>query len=156
MSDHGNATHTLIAVTLLAGLLLFVWSIRAANTVPVEYRSASPGFGWSWDFDYASAVDDAGRFGAAPRPWAAVASGDRLLLPLDQPLRASGLKITYRGMPAIDRLRLDVAILRLDPDVTYHRDVDLREARQGMTIGDQRFVLIAVTPGYLRLRAVGR
>lgn len=155
MSDRNPIANAFVAVALMAGSLLFLWSIRAAETVPVEYRSASPGFGWAWDFDYAAGMTEAGRFGEAPQPWAAVAAGDRLLLPVDQPLRTRGLKMTYRGMPAAGRFRVDISIASLDPDVAYPREFSVAEARRGLRVSDQRFVLETITPNYLRLRATG-
>ncbi|HSO20800.1 MAG TPA: hypothetical protein VLT88_15155, partial [Desulfosarcina sp.] len=55
-----------IACTLAVGLLLFVWAVGSSGSIPVEYRSASPGFGWGWEYDYDLGVNQAGRFGEAP------------------------------------------------------------------------------------------
>jgi hypothetical protein len=141
---------------LLAGGFLFVWMIVLSDAVPAEYRSASPGFGWSWDFDYEAAMRDAGRLGAAPWPWPARNTGNRLLLPRNQPLVYEGLAITYRGMIKSDGFRLDVVIQSLDSGVTYPRDVSVMEARRGFTIADGHFTLEQITPRYLRLRAAGQ
>ena len=137
---------------LLVGAFLFVRAMGLSNAIPDEYRSASPGFGWAWDFDYALGVGEAGRFGEAPWPWPAQVSGDHLLLPLDQSLNSRGLKLTYQGMLAADRFRLDVGIVRLDPNTTYPQNFRVSEARRGLMIDDRRFVLESITPLYLRLR----
>ncbi|HSO20351.1 MAG TPA: hypothetical protein VLT88_12890 [Desulfosarcina sp.] len=141
-----------IVCTLAVGLLLFVWAVGSSGSIPVEYRSASPGFGWGWEYDYDLGVGEAGRFGEAPWPWPATASDGRMLLPLNQTLAFRGLELTYRGMTAPRRFRLDVAIAHLDPDVTYPREVDVAQARQGLLIDDRRFVLETIMPRYIRLR----
>ena len=139
---------------LLAGGFLFVWMIVLSDAVPAEYRSASPGFGWSWDFDYEDAMRDAGRLGAEPWPWPAKETGNRLVLPLNQPLLSEGLKITYRGMMESGGFRLDMVIQSLDSSVTYPRDFGVLEARRGFTIANRHFTLENITPLYLRLRSV--
>ncbi len=141
---------------LLAGGFLFVWMTVLSDAVPREYRSASPGFGWSWDFDFEDAMRDAGRLGAEPWPWPAKATGNRFVLPLNQPLLSEGLKLTYRGMMESGGFRLDMVIQRLDPSVTYPLELVAMEARQGFTIADRHFTLEQITPRYLRLRAAAR
>ena len=153
MRDESTIEIVGLACALIMGALFFVGGISLSNTVPAEYRSASPGFGWSWDFDYASGMAEAGRFGEAPWPWPATAHGNHLLLPLDQPLVASGLKLAYQGMPTADRFRLDIGIQRLDPGTTYPQDFSVTEARRGFMIDDQQFALETITPRYLRLHA---
>jgi hypothetical protein len=72
-----------------------VWAISLSEAVPEKYRSASPGFGWSWPFDYEGAMWEAGRFGEASWPCPAKQTGNRIVLPLNQPLIFEGLEITY-------------------------------------------------------------
>ena len=141
---------------MAAGAAAFVWAVVLAGTVPTEYRSASPGFGWGWEYDYELGVSEAGRLGAAPRPWPATVSGDRLLLPLNQPLVFQGLRLIYRGSGGPGRFRLDVVIRGLDPGVTYPNTYAEADAMHGLMIDDRRFVLETVTANYLRLRAVAR
>ena len=138
---------------ILAGGFLFVWGIVLSDTVPVEYRSTSPGFGWSWDFDYDAAMRDAGNLGAEPWPWPAKETGNRLVLPLDQPLLFKGLEITYRGMSESGRFRLDVVIQSLDSSFRYPRDLGVKESRRGFMIDDRRFELEKISPLYLLLRS---
>jgi len=151
-SDHPIQV-TVLAGILLAGGFLFVWMILLRDAVPAEYRSASPGFGWSWDFDYEAGMRDAGRVGAQPWPWPAKETGNRLVLPMDQPLLSKGLEITYRGILESGRFRLDVVIQSLDSNFTYQRDFDMLEAQRGFTIADRRFMLEKISPLYLRLRS---
>ena len=151
-SDNPIAIVVLTGI-LLAGGFLFVRMIVLSDAVPAEYRSTSPGFGWSWDFDYEAAMKDAGRPGAEPWPWLAKKTGNRLLLPLDQPLLFKGLKLTYRGMPYSASFQLDFVIQNLDPSFTYSRKISAREARRGFLIDDHPFALEKVSPLYLRLRS---
>lgn len=142
-----------VAGTLLTAGAMFVCMIVLSDSIPTEYRSASPGFGWSWDFDYDTAMRNAGRFGEKPWPWPAQETDNRLMLPLNQPLRSEGLKITYKGMIATGGFRLDIVIQSLDAGVIYPRDVDLVEARRGFTIADRHFTAEKITQRYLRLRS---
>lgn len=144
-----------IAGVLSAGVALFVWVILLSDAIPEEYRSASPGFGWNFDFDYEGAMKDTGRLGATPWPWPAKKTGNRFLLPLNQPLLAQGTETTYRGLLARGSFRLDVVIHSLDSGVTYPREFSVSEARRGITIADRHFTLEKITPRYLRLRAAG-
>lgn len=134
---------------LMIGILLFVWAVIQSDAVPAEYRSASPGFGWSWDFDYEASMKDAGRLGEEPWPWPAKMIGNRLVLPIDQPLMAGGLEITYRGIMEADSFRLDIVILSLDASVTYHQVIKIPEARRSFTLSDRRFRLEHITSRYL-------
>jgi hypothetical protein len=145
-----------LAGLLLAGCFLFVYMIVLSDQVPAEYRSASPGFGWSWDFDYEDAMHNAGRLGAAPWPWPAKATGSHFVLPLNQTLLSEGLELTYRGMTPSGGFRLDMVLQRLDPSVTYPLALAVVEARQGFTLADRHFWLEQITPRYLRLRTVAR
>jgi hypothetical protein len=144
--------NAVIIVVLVAGICLYVGAIVLSDAVPREYRSASPGFGWSWDFDYQSATREAGRPGARPWPWPAKKSGRRLLLPLNQPLLAEGVELTYRGRTPSGTFRMDIVIRSLDPRVTYHREFNVVDAKRGLTIADRRFSLENITSRYIRLR----
>lgn len=141
---------------LIVGGFLFVRMIVLSDAVPAEYRSASPGFGWSWDFDYEDAMGDAGRLGEEPWPWPAKKTGNRLVLPLDQTLVSEELEITYRGMAKSGVFRLDVVIHRLDASVTYPRVLVVTEAKRGFTLADRHFTLEQITPIYIRLRAAAQ
>jgi hypothetical protein len=139
---------------LLAGGILFWVATTLSQRVPKEYRSTSPGYGWSWDFNYQDGIQNGGRVGALPLPWQAMAAGDRLLLPLDQPLDAKRLRITYRGETGPGRFRLDIVIKSLDPDAVYQRDLVVEKARRGFRLGDKSYLLKEITPLYVYLRAV--
>lgn len=148
---------TAIVVGLLfAGGVFFGVAMRLAERVPEEYRSASPGFSWSWDFNYEDAVLNGGRLGALPLPWLAIESGNRLLLPLDQPLDSKRLRITYRGKTGSGRFRLDIVIKSLDPNAVYQRDFIVDEAKRGFRIGDRSFRLEEITPLYIHLHSMDR
>ncbi len=140
-------------ITTLVGALLFVWAFVQSDAIPTEYRSASPGFGWSWDFDYSTAVPDAGQTAANSRSWPAQHRGDRLVLPLGQPLVSQGLQITYRGLTAADTFWLDVVIRDLDADTVYPQNVSVSEARDGFNLAGSYFILEKITGDHLRLRS---
>lgn len=149
MADRRFIEIAVVVGVLAAGAFLFVRMITLADTVPAEYRSASPGFGWSWDFDYEAAMREAGRLGAAPWPWPAVMTGNRMVLPLGQTLSTGELEITYRGLVDADRFRLDVVVRNLDSRFPYPREFEVERARTGIRLGDRRFRLAKVTRLYL-------
>jgi len=136
---------------LAAGIFLFVRAWLLSDAIPKEYRSASPGFNWGWEYDYEGAMQDAGKFGGEPRPWSAMKTGNRIILPLNQPLITEGLEITYQGIVDSDNFRLDVKILSLDTSVTYPQILSRSEARRGFSIDDKQFVLEKITPQYINL-----
>jgi hypothetical protein len=140
-----------IASALTAGIFLFVRVWLLSDAVPIEYRSASPGFNWGWEYDYQGAMRDAGSFGEKPWPWSAKKTGSRIILPLDQPLFTEGLEITYRGMVGSMDFRLNIVIQNLDAGVNYPQDFSASEARKGFSIDDKQFVLEKITPLYIRL-----
>jgi hypothetical protein len=142
----------ILTFALGAGIFLFVRAWMLSDAVPLEYRSASPGFNWGWEFDYKGAMrSDA--VGEKAWPWPAKKTGSRMLLPLNQPLVTEGLELTYQGMVESDGFRLDVVIQSLDADVTYPQEFSTPEARKGFSIADQQFVLEKITPRYLLLNA---
>ena len=143
----------LTVIILIAGIL-FVSMIVYDDVIPVEYRNTSPGFGWSWDFDYEAGMREAGRFGAEPWPWSAKINGSHLVLPLNKSLFFKGLEITYRGMPEPGFIQLDFVIQSLDSSFTYQQNYEMMEAERGFTIADRRFTLEKIYPRYLRLRSI--
>jgi hypothetical protein len=142
-----------IAGALIIGGLVFIWMLTFRDAIPFEYRNTSPGFGWSWDFDYETAMKEAGRSGAEPWPWPAKATGNRLVLPINQPLNFRGLEITYRGTPENGSFRLDVVIPGLDANFPYQRDLKIQKAEGGFTLAEHRFTLEKITSYYVRLRS---
>jgi hypothetical protein len=154
-SDHPIQVAIPIALVMI-GAVFFATMMRLSETIPAEHRSASPGFGWSWDFDFEDAMATAGRLGERPFPWQATATGNSLLLPLNQPLWYKGLEITYRGRTESDKFSLNVMIRSLDPNVTYRRELDVIEAKRGFKIAGHRFALVKIAPLYIRLRSEDR
>jgi hypothetical protein len=140
-----------IASALTAGIFLFVHAWLLSDLIPTEYRSASPGFNWGWEYDYEGAMRNTGKFGGKPWPWPAQKTGSRIILPLDQPLVTDGLEITYQGGAGALDFSLNVVIQNLDTDVAYPHEFLISEARKGFSIDDKQFVLEQITPLYLRL-----
>ena len=151
---HYQIKVTVLVSSLLAGGLLFFWMVVLSDAVPIEYRSTSPGYGWSWDFNYDMAMQDAGRLGEAPWPWPAKETGTRLVLPIGQPLKTRGMELTYQGMLETERFRLDIIIKSLDANFTYPRDFGVLEAKRGFTIHNRRFTLEKISPLYISLRSI--
>lgn len=156
MNSDRSINIAVIATLLLVGSFLFVRAITLLDAVPTEFRSTSPGFGWSWDFNYETAIQDAGRLGSEPWQWPATKTGNRLVIPIDQTLVSEGLEITYRGMTEPGAFRLDIVIQSLDSSVSYPRDLGVAEAKRGFVIADHRFSLEKITPVYIRIQSVAR
>ena len=136
---------------LMAGIFLFVRVWLLSDAIPNEYRSASPGFNWGWEYDYEGAMQDPRNFGGEPWPWPAKKTGNRIILPLNQPLITDGLEITYQGMVGSDDFRLDIKIQSLDTGVSYPQRLSKSEARNGFFIDDKKFSLEKITPRYIHL-----
>jgi hypothetical protein len=153
MGNNRPIETAIIVGLLFAGGVLFWMAVTLSGTIPEEYRSASPGFGWSWDFNAQDAIGNAGRLGELPLPWKATEIGNRLLLPLDQPLDSKRLRLTYRGETEPGGFRLDVVIKHLDSKAVYSRKFKVAKAKRGFRLADQSFVLEEITPLYVRLRS---
>ena len=153
MQNNHSIEIKVLAGVLVIGGLVFIWMLAFRDAIPFEYRNTSPGFGWSWDFDYETAMKEAGRTGADPWPWPAKATGNRLVLPINQPLDFRGLEITYKGMPETGSFRLDVVIPGLDSKYPYQRNLEIQKAEGGFTLAERRFTLEKITSYYVRLRS---
>jgi hypothetical protein len=105
-----------------------------SDAIPIEYRSASPGFNWGWEYDYEGAMRDPGKFGGEPWPWPAKKTGNRIILPLNQPLITDGLEITFKGMVGSDDFRLDIKLQSLDTGVTYPQRFSKSEPEKAFSL----------------------
>ena len=139
-----------ITSALAIGTFLFVRVWLLSDAIPIEYRSASPGFNWGWEYDYEGAMRNVGEFGGKPWPWSAKRTGNRIILPLNQPLVTEGLELTYLGIVE-PMFRLNIANQNLDTSVAYPHDYMISEARKGFYIDGKQFVLKKITPLYIRL-----
>jgi hypothetical protein len=118
----------------------------------LENHRPPPGFGWSWDFDYKTAMAKPGSTIEPSSRRPAVPNHDLLILVIDQPLSVAGLNIVYRGLTPAGRFRLDVVNPALDPLCPYPHEFSPSQARHGFSIFDRRFVLNAIGPSALILR----
>jgi hypothetical protein len=58
--------------------------------------------------------------------------------------------VTYRGKADGAKIKLDVIVLDLDPQVTYSRTLEITRAKKSFHVGDERFELISASS--LRMR----
>lgn len=58
--------------------------------------------------------------------------------------------VTYRGKADGAKIKLDVILLDLDPQVTYSRTLDIARAKESFHVADERFELISTSS--LRMR----
>lgn len=137
----------------VSAFLLLIWLAPAMrNPIRIEDRVRSPGFGWSWDFNYERAMrepqltlaDPINRI-LAPRP-------DQFVLTIGNAASIAGLKIIYRGRTASGMLRLGVIDRSLDAAYAYPFELSAAEARKGFTLFDRRFLLETTGPSFIQLR----
>lgn len=144
---HSLALAATGGILLSACLALFV-----QHSLPLEQRNSPPGFGWSWDFDYESAMQDPRLTPDATTNQPASQHADQLILPLDEKVAVAGLEIIYRGTSGSGKFRLDVIIPMLDPSFAYSHELSVNEARKGFRLVDERFAATVIGPYTLRLR----
>jgi hypothetical protein len=150
-----NKSYHLRSLTLAAAgsIILSVFlTLLVQHAQPLEKRNASPGFGWSWDFDYESAMRD-------PRPIpndeigrAASFPMGHLVLPLNQKIAVAGLEIIYRGVAGAGKFRLDIIIPLLDPTFAYSHELSEKEARKEFRLVDEHFKVTAIGPRTLAVQ----
>lgn len=59
--------------------------------------------------------------------------------------------LTYRGKEGRANLKLDVVVPDLDPQYTYRHNINIKEARKGFQVGNERFVLRSARNSMIRL-----
>ena len=79
-------------------------------------------------------------------PWPAKKTGNRIILPLNQPLITDGLEITFKGIAGSDDFLLDIRLQNLDTGVSYPQRFSKSVARKGFFLDDKKFVLEKITP----------
>lgn len=137
----------------VCSLLVMIWLAAVMrHPIRIQGRVPSPGFGWSWDFDYQRAMRE-------PRLTLADPINRILPPPIDQQVLAlgsaaviAGLKIIYRGETASGDIRLDVTDSSLDAAYAYPCVVSMAKARQGFTLFERRFKLETAGPSFIELR----
>ena len=145
-----------LVLAAAAGLLLMsvVYQVLQ-KPIRMKDRITSPGFGWSWDFDYQRAKREPTLTLDSPVNRIKPRDKGLLVLKTDDPISISGLKITYRGQTPSGDLRLDVSVSALDPEYAYPYRISLSQARKGFSLFDRHFVLDLEGPAFIRLKQSG-
>lgn len=127
-------------------------ALLVQHPIPLGQRNSSPGFGWSWDFDYETAMQDPRLVldEAIDQPVSQPAG--LLILPLNETVAVAGLEIIYRGASGSGKFRLDVIIPMLDPSFAYSHELSVNEARKGFRLVDERFAVTVIGPYALGMR----
>jgi hypothetical protein len=142
-----------IVLATTSGIVLAAClALLLQHPIPRQSSNPVPGFGWSWDFDYESAMQQTRptQNDAIVQP--ASNAADLLILPLNETVSVAGLMITYRGSSGSGKFRLDVIIPVLDPSFAYSHDLSEKEARKGFSLVDERFAVTVIGPYTLGLR----
>ena len=144
-----NSICLLVSAALAVSAVLYA---AATKKIPLESRTTSPGFGWSWDFDYERALNEHFLTLDSPinQPHAPSAA-EPLVLPLNEPVPVGGIRITYRGRSASGLIILDTVIPDLDADYAYPHELSDSEARTGFVLFDHHFKLVAAGPYAIRI-----
>ncbi len=80
----------------------------------------------------------------------------KITLPRDQELLLERAKLIYRGIEDDSFLRIDVALLDLDPDYYYKHRISIDEAKRGITLGGKRFRVLSAKKSALHLKIITR
>ena len=136
---------------LTAGIYLYAQVWLLSDAIPNEFRSTSQGFNWGWEYDYEGAMQVPIDFGGERWPWPAKKTGNRIILPLNQPLITDGLEITFKGMVGSENFLLDIKLQSLDTGVSYPQRFSKSVAKKGFFLDDKKFVLEKITPRYVQL-----
>jgi hypothetical protein len=140
-----------------AAVLLAIWLAAVIrHPIRLEDRIRSPGFGWSWDFNYERAMQEPRLNLDSLINRIPPTDPDQFVLTIGDAVSIEGLQITYRGMSASGRLRLDVVVPDLDPVYSYPYELSVSEARVGFVIFNQRFILDAMGRAFMRVRHIDR
>jgi hypothetical protein len=91
--------------------------------------------------------------GKSQRPQAAPADQERCQLFLNRKLPVGKILLTYRGMED-KRIKIDVIIPALDPKATYLHEVRIKDARQGIRLGGERFKLVSAAKSKIQLERI--
>lgn len=77
--------------------------------------------------------------------------GSEITLPRGQEILFDKAKFIYRGLDGA-WLKIDVALLDLDPDYYYKHRINISEARRGIILGGRGFILVTANNSVLRLK----
>jgi hypothetical protein len=142
---------------------LFLATCFAIALVGAAYRTTrgpltspeadpSPGFGWSWDFDYRRAVQEPALTADSETNQQPGLYPGELILPIGKPIAVADLNIVYRGPAGAGKFRVDVIIPALDPGYAYANELTRADQGRELTLYGQRFEVTAIGEGVLRLR----
>ena len=138
-----------LAAFTVCGCMLFYGMFAAANLADIGREDVGSYAVGAFLFFTESDVEQYSR----PRPVAGrqAVGNEVLVIGLNEQMTIGGATITYRGLVSGSRIRLDVIIHDLDPDVTYRRLLSKSEAQRGFRVGNQSFQLLSIRKYDVRL-----
>ncbi len=77
--------------------------------------------------------------------------GIDIILLLDREQKVGRNKLVYHGLKK-GRIHIAVYIADLDPEVAYHHTITIKDARKGIRLGGQPFVLISAGKSSIHLK----
>lgn len=77
---------------------------------------------------------------------------EKILLLLNDEKIIGKVKLKYRGLAANSTVKIDVAILDLDPHAYYSYQLSIDEARKGFRLAGSKFKLISVRKTAIQIR----
>lgn len=147
--------HTWISLFLAAvlGMIFATWLWAGTRPlIPIPYRDPSPGFGWSWDFNYQQAMREPGLTPEDAINRRSGLSPGELILPLGKPVPVADLNLIYRGLAGSGSPRVDVVIPALDPGYAYPKELRSVETGTVLDLYGRRFEIMGVSDAVLRLK----
>ena len=103
-----------------------------------------------WDPRYKRRLNE--RMGTAQIPPRSPIQKDNITLSRGQPLTFGKNRFVFHGIDQ-GQIHIAVYLLELDPEVPYHHHINVDEAKKGVRLGGQNFVLISSGKTRIKLSA---
>ena len=102
-----------------------------------------------WDPRYKRRMNE--RMGTAKSAALSHIEKDKITLNRGQPLVVGKSRLVFHGIEK-NRIHVAVYLLELDPEVPYHHQIPIKEAKRELRLGGQDYVLVSHARNRIQLR----